>query len=68
LDGDKIAILIAHVLKTKLAGTDAERNLKVGIVQTAYANGASTEYVTVRRREVIDVIATVIVFLVTQCF
>jgi phosphoacetylglucosamine mutase len=45
LDGDKIAILIAHVLKTKLGASD---QIKMGIVQTAYANGASTDYVTVR--------------------
>jgi phosphoacetylglucosamine mutase len=46
LDGDKIAILIAHVLKEKLSevGNDVP---SMGIVQTAYANGASTKYVEV---------------------
>ena len=57
LDGDKIAILIAHVLKDKIQSVVASTNnstssskaplpeIKMGIVQTAYANGASTEYV-----------------------
>lgn len=55
LDGDKIAILIAHVLKEKLhsviarastsTGKEPLPEIKMGIVQTAYANGASTEYV-----------------------
>jgi phosphoacetylglucosamine mutase len=50
LDGDKIAILIAHVLKEKfkkLADGDSDGLPTMGIVQTAYANGASTEYVQV---------------------
>ncbi len=50
LDGDKIAILIAHVLKEKFEkATQAAPvelpDIKIGIVQTAYANGASTDYV-----------------------
>jgi len=53
LDGDKIAILIAHVLKDKFRKATEEAasasitlpEIKVGIVQTAYANGASTDYV-----------------------
>ena len=54
LDGDKIAILIAHVFKEKFqeavdvaaaAGAESLPTIKVGIVQTAYANGASTDYV-----------------------
>mmetsp|Transcript_5035 Transcript_5035/g.14576 ORF Transcript_5035/g.14576 Transcript_5035/m.14576 type:complete len:612 (+) Transcript_5035:2485-4320(+) len=50
LDGDKIAILVAHVLQKKfqsvadLDGGDLPA-VKMGIVQTAYANGASTDYV-----------------------
>ncbi|XP_054258516.1 phosphoacetylglucosamine mutase [Macrosteles quadrilineatus] len=44
LDGDRIAILIAGYLKelTEEAGL----NLQIGLVQTAYANGSSTEYIT----------------------
>eukprot|EP00536_Pseudo-nitzschia_multiseries_P009668 jgi/Psemu1/201314/e_gw1.277.102.1 len=48
LDGDKIAILVAHVLQKKFRAV-AEKvpavTVKMGIVQTAYANGASTDYV-----------------------
>ena len=44
LDGDKIAALVAAFIVdlVKLANLDAE--IKVGVVQTAYANGASTKY------------------------
>ncbi len=44
LDGDKIAALVAAFIVdlVKLAGLENE--IKVGIVQTAYANGASTKY------------------------
>jgi len=53
LDGDKIAILIAHVLQEKfkeateaaVAEDEELPPIKIGIVQTAYANGASTAYV-----------------------
>ena len=45
LDGDRIATLGAAFLAdmTRVAGID--QKLKIGIVQTAYANGAATEYV-----------------------
>lgn len=46
-DGDKIACLIALFMKTELeeAGMlGLESNFKMGTVQTAYANGASTHY------------------------
>ena len=45
LDGDRIATLGAVFLAdmTRIAGID--QKLKIGIVQTAYANGAATEYV-----------------------
>ncbi len=44
LDGDKIAALTAAFIVelVKLAGLESD--IKVGIVQTAYANGASTKY------------------------
>lgn len=46
LDGDRIATLGAAFLAdmTRVAGIDSI--LKIGIVQTAYANGAATEYVS----------------------
>ena len=44
LDGDKIATLVAAFIVdlVRLANLDSEIN--VGVVQTAYANGASTKY------------------------
>jgi phosphoacetylglucosamine mutase len=46
LDGDKIAALVAAFIieLVKTAGLDNE--IKVGVVQTAYANGASTKYLS----------------------
>ena len=44
LDGDKIAGLVAGFLIELVK--DAGLNLEVGVVQTAYANGASTDYLT----------------------
>ncbi|KAJ8083874.1 hypothetical protein PM082_002640 [Marasmius tenuissimus] len=48
LDGDKIAALVAAFIVelVKLAGL--ESRVKVGVVQTAYANGASTKYLSER--------------------
>ncbi|XP_019116981.2 phosphoacetylglucosamine mutase isoform X2 [Larimichthys crocea] len=42
LDGDKIATLISTFLKELL--TQASLDLKIAVVQTAYANGSSTHY------------------------
>ena len=44
LDGDKIAVLVAKFLKQTLAKIDLA-DIKVSIVQTAYANGSSTIYI-----------------------
>lgn len=44
LDGDRIATLIAGFLKEALEETGVE-GLALGLVQTAYANGASTDYI-----------------------
>ncbi|RPD55812.1 phosphoacetylglucosamine mutase [Lentinus tigrinus ALCF2SS1-7] len=48
LDGDKIAALVAAFIVelTKSAGLDSQ--IQVGIVQTAYANGGSTKYLSER--------------------
>lgn len=50
LDGDKIATLVAAFIVelAKLAAID--KDVRVGVVQTAYANGASTKYLTDVRR------------------
>ncbi|KAL5254293.1 hypothetical protein ACHWQZ_G013918 [Mnemiopsis leidyi] len=42
LDGDKIATLFAGFLNTLIH--EAELDLSLGVVQTAYANGSSTSY------------------------
>ncbi|XP_044266690.1 phosphoacetylglucosamine mutase [Tribolium madens] len=44
MDGDRMATLIASYLKEILEKTELDLNL--GLVQTAYANGASTEYIS----------------------
>ena len=47
LDGDKIAALVATRVGDLICqiGDDLRRSLRVGVVQTAYANGASTRYI-----------------------
>lgn len=44
LDGDKIATLAAGYIKRLVAETAELSGSTVGLVQTAYANGASTLY------------------------
>jgi len=44
LDGDKIAALVAAFIVELVKASGLEGQLKVGLVQTAYANGASTKY------------------------
>lgn len=46
LDGDRIATLIAGHLKQLLAAAGLTDKIKLGLVQTAYANGSSTEYIS----------------------
>ena len=46
LDGDKIATLAASFIGDLARETGLADELKVGVVQTAYANGASTNYIT----------------------
>lgn len=46
LDGDKISTLFAKFFKELLVAAGAENELKLGVVQTAYANGSSTEYLS----------------------
>ncbi|CUI14390.1 unnamed protein product [Bodo saltans] len=46
LDGDRIAILLTTLIRNVFGdGADALNRLDVGIVQTAYANGASSAFV-----------------------
>lgn len=43
LDGDRIATLLVAFISAQLAKCEID-DLRIGIVQTAYANGASTKY------------------------
>ncbi|KAG0649672.1 N-acetylglucosamine-phosphate mutase [Hyphodiscus hymeniophilus] len=45
LDGDKIATLAASFIGDLAREAGLAQELKIGVVQTAYANGASTKYV-----------------------
>eukprot|EP00927_Polykrikos_kofoidii_P026870 TRINITY_DN23853_c0_g1_i1.p1 TRINITY_DN23853_c0_g1~~TRINITY_DN23853_c0_g1_i1.p1 ORF type:complete len:687 (+),score=135.35 TRINITY_DN23853_c0_g1_i1:124-2061(+) len=45
LDGDRIATLLFSFIAKQLAICGLEKDLRAGIVQTAYANGASTAHV-----------------------
>lgn len=45
LDGDRIATLVASFLGDTLRQSGLADSLKIGVVQTAYANGAATKYV-----------------------
>ncbi|KAI7958122.1 hypothetical protein MJO29_006339 [Puccinia striiformis f. sp. tritici] len=47
MDGDKIATLVASYIKelVELEAPEIKQDLKVGVVQTAYANGNSTQYI-----------------------
>ncbi|KAL3863434.1 hypothetical protein ACJMK2_005191 [Sinanodonta woodiana] len=44
LDGDRMATLVAGFLQGLIQSTGLD--LKIGLVQTAYANGSSTNYIT----------------------
>jgi phosphoacetylglucosamine mutase len=46
LDGDKIAALVAAFIVELVKNAGLETHIKVGVVQTAYANGASTKYLS----------------------
>jgi phosphoacetylglucosamine mutase len=48
LDGDKIGALIAAFIGELVSAAGLQDKIKVGIVQTAYANGASTKYLSAR--------------------
>lgn len=46
LDGDKIAALVAAFIVELVKTSGLDSQIKVGVVQTAYANGASTKYLS----------------------
>ena len=46
LDGDKIAGLVATFIMDLVRLSGLDKHLKVGLIQTAYANGASTKFLS----------------------
>ncbi len=46
LDGDRISSLAASFIADLVRAAGLEGHLRIGVVQTAYANGASTSYIT----------------------
>lgn len=46
LDGDRIASLAASFIAELVRSAGLEEDLRIGVIQTAYANGASTKYIT----------------------
>lgn len=58
IDGDKIMSLYAVYLKDLLEKTGLKSKLSFGLVQTAYANGSSTEYLTQTLGETVDIVDT----------
>ncbi|VDC01835.1 unnamed protein product [Peniophora sp. CBMAI 1063] len=48
LDGDKIAALVAAFIVELVKNAGLHDEIKLGVVQTAYANGASTKYLAER--------------------
>ena len=45
LDGDRVATLGALFIADMARTAGIDKRLKIGVIQTAYANGASTEYI-----------------------
>ncbi|KAI9934216.1 Phosphoglucomutase-3 [Aspergillus wentii] len=45
LDGDRIATLAASFIGDLARSAGIAQNIKIGVIQTAYANGASTDYI-----------------------
>ena len=45
LDGDRFSVLFAYFIATKLNEANLMEHVKIGVIQTAYANGRSTDYI-----------------------
>ncbi|KAG1825884.1 phosphoacetylglucosamine mutase [Suillus subaureus] len=48
LDGDKITALVASYIVELVKASGLDKQIKVGVIQTAYANGSSTKYLSER--------------------
>jgi phosphoacetylglucosamine mutase len=46
LDGDKITALVASFIVELVKAAALDEHIKVGVIQTAYANGSSTKYLS----------------------
>jgi len=46
LDGDKITALVASFIVELVKAAGLDEQIKVGVIQTAYANGSSTKYLS----------------------
>ncbi len=45
LDGDRFSVLFALFISKKLNEAKLLDQVKIGVIQTAYANGKSTDYI-----------------------
>ncbi len=45
LDGDRFSVLFALFISKKLNDAKLLDQVKIGVIQTAYANGSSTDYI-----------------------
>jgi phosphoacetylglucosamine mutase len=45
LDGDRFSVLFALFISKKLHEAKLLNQVKIGVIQTAYANGSSTDYI-----------------------
>ncbi|KAF1842135.1 Phosphoacetylglucosamine mutase [Cucurbitaria berberidis CBS 394.84] len=63
LDGDRIATLVASFLGDLVRSSGLAEDLKIGVVQTAYANGAATKYVEDTLHLKVDCTATGVKYL-----
>jgi phosphoacetylglucosamine mutase len=45
LDGDRFSVLFALFIAKKLNEAKLFDQVKIGVIQTAYANGSSTDYI-----------------------
>ena len=54
LDGDRFSVLFASFLSLKLKEARLFDNIKMGVVQTAYANGRSTDYIVNKMVRIFD--------------
>ena len=67
LDGDRFSVLYATFLSIKLQDAKLLDDVKIGVVQTAYANGRSTDYIVNTMVRLIRKLSRVIASLESTC-